>query len=307
MIFMRLLPLLLAALLTALLRPAAGAVDNALSYIPRDCELVFAANVDGVVASDVFKTQWDRRTSNPQIQQQFDAFKNLTGVDPLKDVRKVAVGGLIDEDRSIVLVIEGAFPTDKLIDLVRFNAEYKKSDVQGYAVHQWNDKGENFAAILPEGGLLIARSSQRIEEALTTHKQVSSSILSTPEGQELAELLASSTMAGVIYRPVRRIELAAAAEAVHVTSCLIRVDMRSQEISATADLRMDTEANAVDGREALEGLVALGRLQDVKPILKDLAARSEVTTGKNAKSVQVTATMANSQVNDLIEHLPMKR
>ncbi len=287
--------------IVALLGNAAYASENALSYIPDDSEIVVVANVKTVTDSQLFKTLWDRHFGDEQSQTQMDAFKNLTGVDPFKDINSVAFGGQIDRDESIILVVEGKFPTDKLVSLISFNPQYKTSTIEGYKVHSWNDGGEHFAAELPTGGLIVCQVSSQLTEALNAHKNRPDSFLSTSEGEELLGLTKNNAVAAAIYHPRESIELGEMAQNVKMKSCLIKMDLRSDDVFASADIRMESEQFARDGKEMLEGLIALGRIQSQEPMLNNLARDTKVFAGENSNSVIVETKVSNTIIIDLIE------
>ena len=290
-------------------------------FLPGDAEFVLSANVKQIVESDIIKKYALEQLK--QALQGADAKKFLTdlGLDPLKDVERVVVGGSGKDqtDTKALIILHGKFEPEKLFKAAE--AQTKK-DPDHYSMvkdgkdvmfkYQPDNGNPVYATVVDETTLIAGTDKKMVTTALGGKK--------TPVSKDLSALVskmddkASLWVVGVVKDKLNNLklpkgggappELQGQLEKIETVAIVVRVTM---DISLDVTIGMkDADAAEDLGKSIEDGLTQL------KGILPFLAAQNPqakplVDVVKTLKSVQkdrtltITGKLAGTAIGELLK------
>jgi len=77
------------------------------------------------------------------MQEKMQSFTTIFGFHPLDDVRDATLYGADGDRKKVVVLIDGQFDQDKLLALVRMNAQHAELDHDGITIHRWLHEEKN--------------------------------------------------------------------------------------------------------------------------------------------------------------------
>ena len=275
-------------LIAGLCGPMAQAED-ALAYAPADSEVVISLNLRRIADSSLFQQILNER-GGQQALARLRVFRNLTGVDLLKDVDRACIFGRMHDDASMLACLSGRFDRDKLSDLLKSNPQYSESTVQGRTVMTWYDEREKrakYGAFLPDGALLVGNQPASLEAAFTAFDG-RKGLLSTDKANLLPRDRDTGAAWAVLYRPHFN---NAGRETLQARSAAGRLDVDNERLAAQLILHADSREAAENWQRLFTGGLALLQLQGDNPTVQAIATAGKVSLqGDTSVQVDLSAT-----------------
>lgn len=296
---MKSLRLLFAAALLPLGIVAAPAVPASLAYMPQQTEVAI-----GVDAQQVAKSPLVQQILQKKVGEQLDAkvafIETLTGTNVMKDLTRVTFFGLIGNDNSMAMLLEGKLDKTKLLTLVKMNESYRTYQQGGHEIHEWMDKGEQrikYGTFPSETAVIIWNSKEAMQAGLDA--------MASPE-----KTLAKS--ADVALFPPEADTAAAWAVLIgrgpafpgaklHVAKAAGWANLNQADIAAHATITPDSPKAAAQWIDLVKGTIALGQLQSENAVLANLAEHAKVTPAADGSAVAVEASLDNATVLKIVE------
>lgn len=300
------LNLLGCALLTILvLQISAGsAAGDPLQFVPADTEVVLSLNVRQVVDSPLFQQILDERGGR-KARARLRVFRNLTGVDLLKDLDRAYLWCRVNDDDSVVLLFEGRFDQEALTDLLMANEEYRTQVYLGHTLHEWFDKKEErmkYGTFLSDGSVLIANHLPALKNALSVSRD-GTGLLSSAKADFLPVGRDTAAFWGVVFNPGRSIPGRAFKGSMSAECASASVTLGEQVLVLRMDVKADSPEAAQDWHDLVRGLVAFLHLQEERSELQRLAESAKVSLVPEQETVGVEASLP---IDEFIRLLPKK-
>lgn len=303
--------------------PAARAAEPD-KLLPADSEFVMSVNVKQVLDSDIIKKYALEQLK--QALQGNDARKFLTdlGLDPLKDVDKVVLGGSGKDqsDAKVLMVVHGKFDPEKLFKAAE--AQTKKDpdhfslvkDGKDVMFKYQPDNGNPVYGTVVDDKTVVAGSDKKmITTALAAAggtKPTLSKDLTTLIGR--MDDKASLWMAAVVKDKLNNVKLPGGGGGnPNVQGQLAKMETVTAVVRVTADIGLDVtlgmkDADAADelGKTIEEGLTQLKGLLPFlaaqNPQMKPLVEASKsLKSDIKDKSVTITAKLPGSAIGELLK------
>jgi hypothetical protein len=131
------------------------------------------------------------------LEEKLQVFAAVFSFNPLKDVRGVTLYGKGKDRNQAVVLIDGQFDAERLLAVVRSNAQYKEIPHQGVILHQWlneEKKGDQTTSQILYGYIHGGRQIV-ISAGLEALKQAADT-LKTPAGGAASPLLGQIPASG---------------------------------------------------------------------------------------------------------------
>jgi hypothetical protein len=302
--------------------PAARSADPD-KLLPADAEFVISANVKQIIDSEIVK-----KYALEQIKQALqgnDAKKFLTdlGLDPLKDVDRVVIGGSGKDqsDTKGLVIVHGKFDPEKLFKAAE--AQTKKDpdhfslvkDGKDVMFKYQPDNGNPvYGTVVDETTVILGTDKKMVTTALASGGKKATL------GKDLAALIgkmddkASLWMVAVVKDKLNNLKLPGGGGGnPQVKDQLGKMETLSAVVRVTADINLDvtlgmkdTDAAEEMGKTIDDGLTqvrgAIPFLAAMNPQLKPLVevAKTLKSTVKD-KSVVITAKMSGNTIGDLLK------
>lgn len=125
-------------------------------------------------------------------EEKLQGFANVFSFHPLKDVRDVTLYGKGKDRSNAVVIIDAQFDPERLLSVVRWNAQYQEIPYQGVTLHQWlneEKKGDQTVTqmmygYLHEGRLIVVSPGlDALKQAVDTLKPSAAGTASPVLGQ----------------------------------------------------------------------------------------------------------------------------
>ncbi len=274
--------------------------DSILDYVPRDSEFVAQLNISEVLNSDAFEYVWTEVIHGEQFEQQIEAFQNLTEVDLRNDIHRIAISGRVDEDESVVIVVEGNLPMKKLTSLAQFSQTYKKHEYNGLAVHEWNEGGSKYVIELSPTRLMFSNTAARYIESLEAAKQAGKSASITKDMNLPGDVDNATAWAYLSATGDR--ELSEINRIFGVSGGLMTLNITGEDIDAKATFQV-ADGDADRWESLANGMISLVQLQREEPRLGELASRILVETDDKTDRVMLSLGMAVDEIVETAEVL----
>lgn len=271
---------ILAAMAALMLLAAPAAAQSMLDHVPADSEVVAAVRVADLMAQPVVQEIWDAELRESPIGAGVRLLGRLSGIDILTDIEEVLVAGNIERDQDGMLALRGDYDQEALLDLLMMNPTYGRIDLGGRTVHRWMDEGdEKLGLFHPSGDVVIANSSERLRHIIQVLDGGRPSYASAHPD---AAPSGAAAWARVVAPPTARCDLHRLMDNIGARSfeIVVRFDGDGAVVHSTATPR--DAAHAADFAEMLAGLVALGRVQNQEPALREVARATSVEAGDSA-------------------------
>lgn len=292
-----------AVLAVALAVPAMPLVAQsreAINLVPAEVEVLAHVDLRALIDSPLVQSTLDNM-DRPRVDAFLQFAENLSGTNLLEDIDGAMLFGLLENDDSIGVVIEGRYDRDRLAPLLFLAPSYEVMDVDGQAVHSWFDKRENrrkFGVFLPNK-LAVWNSREAMERSLAVLTRPAEAITMERAGELLGEQREHSVLrAGIV---VRNPECGAARLRIATANLALLLD--GDLITTNLTVEPDDPALVEDWEAMLKGGAALFRIQGERPALAHLA---QSVTVEPIAGDKVLATMT-VDVDEIPRLIKMRR
>jgi hypothetical protein len=283
--------------------PIVSASEEALlARIPADADAIVWINVGKIGASAELRALDSEACKG--VRTKLGGFSAITGIDPLKDIDHFCffAKSASTANESEVFGLQGRFDETRLTQLIALNEDYETTESGGHTIHQWMDgPGDGRCGVfLPDGIVMIAESLKALSAALTTAgdtKNPSRALTLRPADAEAAFAWA------VFPKPEKIVPLNANWEAFHAQGVNAILASDAGTLKARANVFFDTDANAAEGLQIAEGVIAVGRLQDSLACLKTVARNAQASLGATHSVTIETSATAKEVVDKLAEQV----
>lgn len=122
-----------------------------------DTEAFSSSKLWDLASRDLTEKQW----------QKINAFKNLFGVDPTKDIYNVTLFGYDAGEKNATLLVNGNFDKEKLLSLLSLNKEYSESQYKDKTLYHWLDKNDDKQKVGMFGSdnlIVISQNQESVEK-----------------------------------------------------------------------------------------------------------------------------------------------
>jgi hypothetical protein len=283
---------------------SAGAQGQSLAqYVPPDAEFVAQVEVKPILGSPLAKPLLE------ESQQKANAARlqlatSFLGFNPLTDVDRALLCGRIEDEDSILLVVQGKFDGDKLANLARALDDHEEITSGGVTIHQWMDEIEGrkkYGAVVGSTTVLLGNRADRIMDAVNQGRLPG--VRRVDPGPVAAALEQLQNQPRAVYVHVipqtgegrdgktrDRMGLALLQGALDLSSDAVRLELTAQTLEA---------ADAEAWGELMGGALALLKLQSSEPTLREAARRGKVTTDAQARRVTMELELRYAELVDM--------
>lgn len=279
------------------------AADNPLAWIPAESEFIASLNLRQIADSSLLQ-QILQEKGGERFNATLLILKGITGMDILKDLDRITIWGLVDNNDSVVLLFQGRINQDALITLLKANPKYLATQRAGLTMHEWFDQKEKrmkYGAFLSENSGIICNQPQALDAAVAAHADVTKSFIESPKGN----LIPSDTdaLAGwaMIIRPERPMSNGRFKETLQAESAFASLAFNQDSVALSINVKTSSQEAGAGWLEMAKGFVALCRLQAENPNARKLATLSKTTSTKDGKGAILEINLTNQDVLDLMK------
>lgn len=266
----------------------------ALVFAPADTNIVATVNIKQVIASQPFKAKLSTVPKN-KVEAVTGFVKNMTGVDPFKDIDSAWLWGKADKPESFVVMIRGEFKQEQMINLLKTFDDYGTTEAKGMTVHTWFDKKEHhekFGAFLPDGSAAIFNSLSQVEGALEAKEQ-GNGFLSTPGAKLIPADWAQTTAWAIQVKPEKSPRFK---ETLRAQSAILQVNLNDKGAQAEIAINTDGPDSAQKWADMAKGFLAVARLQQSEANLTKLADAITVDVKPDSPTMKIDLAVSNEDL-----------
>ncbi|MBN2130152.1 MAG: hypothetical protein JW741_11680 [Sedimentisphaerales bacterium] len=250
------------------------------------------------------------------MEEKIQSFATVFGFHPLDDVRDVTLYGAGGDRKKAVVLIDGTFDQDKLLALVRTNAEHAEFDHKGVTIHRWlheEKKAEESTTQMMYGCLYDGHLVVMSGDLDTTKRAIAS--VRRPTATAPADLMRATASDGddVLFQVVGK-DIGAMVGDKPQAALLRQTEALRLHIGETAGkvfiritLKAKSQEMAQSMGKMLEGMLAMATLagQD-QPALAEAARTIQLSTEGKTTRVRFEA-QAQSIFDLLKKHWEQKK
>lgn len=283
---------------------------NPLQYVPADAEFLASVNLRQAADSDLVQRLIAEK-GGTKIPALIQVIKGLTGVDLMKDLDRGVVWGRMDDNDSVVVIFQGRYKRDALLNILKLNPKYKESEQGGVKIYEWYDEKEKrlkFGAFLGEDLVLIANQRKGLDSAIEAQAKGDGFLknpiaASIPKGENQPQAWV------VLIRPDRIFPNGRQKDTLQAQSALGTLRIEPSAVSVRLEIQTAAPETARDWFALAQGALALGRLQQDNPKLKKLAGAVQAKLlAKGASEDQATGVALDMKIAeaDILELIRSK-
>jgi hypothetical protein len=255
-----------------------------LSLLPKDAGFVVVVDMKKVV-----DTKYYNKFKQDEIKlDDYNEFIEKTGVDPEKDLDKVALSlSEIEDDADFVLIATGRFDKEKILSSIREEAKVFEDEYQGKTLYQitdrhvkYEDEGEieeeeaevkrkykkdEVTLSFLDSDIVAISNSDLIKNTVDLYQGKGESIENNQVLMEVMKEIDQDDMvwgAGVVPEKVKKMPPTGhpiANVAATIKSIVFSIDLQ-KELDAFLKIKSDCKENVKNITDALNGFLALGRM-----------------------------------------------
>ena len=284
----------------------ASPVDAGL--IGGDADWMVRVDIEQFLKSEIGKIIRTEISERP-VEMKLNNFANVFGFHPIDGLRNITLYGQgRDPDKAVVLV-EGNFNKDRLIELISRSSEYKKFEYNGIEVHQWlqrksivQDDSEQqlkYGCFYRDDLIVIGSGLTEFmqavdvlsgEESGSDEEVFNDTLL---QNQDAFIQIATTNLAQSIGDHAKAAILKQAEQLVAI------IGEKDESAFATIKLTAGSSEVAQNINQILEGVIAFVELSsDERPVLSNLAQNIQLTCSGN--TVQIHIESAPGLIQQLI-------
>jgi hypothetical protein len=289
-----------AAALVITAAPAqAGDGTNLLSLAPENSQLVLVLDVADARDSTLLQKGFDKLLAmKPEAKTKLAEL----GLDPLKDIDTVMFAGSgsdgmeFDEMKSIIIVIEGRLPKEKLSTM----KDAKKSTYAGVSIFTNNDTDAAFVG----DRLFFAKKGQMkaaIDIALNKGKGKGKNVAASKKGKAMRDAIASTDTtadlwATILIPPKAQAEMKKEQGMIAKT---VSVGFNfTADIAASLEIGADSEATATKMTETINA--SLAQVTQAAGTIGLSKAAKSLLVAQDKAQVNITFKLSEAEINALM-------
>jgi len=175
--------------------------DNPMTMLPQGALMVAGMNVDIYRTPETMKEYEDALKINPQMKQQLDEIKNLTGLDVLKDLDKIGIAVYLkdpagEEVPSVAAAASGNFDETKIVAAINSKSPTKlqEGNYSGVKYYFGDMEGTTVYMVFPKSKIIMASNDKAIfDQMIDRSKSSLPSVMNDPQLKEaMAEVKSNS-------------------------------------------------------------------------------------------------------------------
>lgn len=233
---------------------------------------------------------------NQGLEQKLQDFSNIFSFNPLQDIRDVTLYGKGQDRNNAVAVIEGQFDTQKLLSLIRLNAQYQEIPYKGSTLYRWQQEQRQgqqptgqaaeqmmYGCICEGNRIVVGSGLQAVQGAVDTLKGqatgTSTGLLKQippAQGKVFAQVVAAGVGEMVGQNPQ-------AAMLQQTDSLTLTIGETTDKVFGQLNLQGQTAQVAENTTKMLQGLVAM-----VQMSANEQPQIAELTKGLNISQADKT-------------------
>jgi hypothetical protein len=274
-------------------KPKVGGVaaktQDLLTLVPASVQGVFLMDIQNGLkvqaVSDMLKKE--------EAQAKLKEFTEKTGIDPLKDIRFLAIGfqtGASPDDQEGVGILNLSYNKDTLLASLKKQGEVKEVQYQGFTVYVLDSeegKPPMHGVFLDESNI-VAGSPKTVEAVIDIYKGQKDSL---HKNAELMGLVREANKAALIWgiflipadtlaKAGSQMPMLSGLEA--LKSGILAVDYQNKNILIEVKAKGKDEAKLKQIADMLNGLKAFGAMAAAtKPEIGEVVNKLEITSGKD--------------------------
>ncbi len=259
---MRILKLLLIVALIGMAgiawTPPAGASELDWKQVPDDWRWIVHFDIDQLreskVAATLFSEFWNAHPERDKIE----AIAALAGLNLKKDLHGVTFLGTRFDPKLGAMIIHCRMNPDLLIALITGEPTYRKRELKGLVIHQWTDRSDDSqitGCFLDQDRLVLGKDATAVEVIIERYQQKSS--------QERADFfdVRKGTYLQIHANALQELSVPFMSPLVRRSRRLTAmVGEQSGQFFLQCSFEVEGADIALDLRDALTGLVAIGKL-----------------------------------------------
>jgi len=211
------------------------------------------------------------------LEEKLQDFKTMFSFHPIDDIRNVTLYGNGHDRQKAVALFEGAFDQNKLVALVRMNAEYEEIEYGDIIVHSWVDENKK-ECIYNDDRVILGAGLDAVKQAVDVLKG------SAPNAADGVFNQAALNKVGAFFQ-VAANAVGDIAENNNEAEMLEQTDEfggvvgeDDGQLYVNLSLRAKSEEDAQNVKKMLEGMIAFLTLAGNKePVLAELAKKLDVS------------------------------
>jgi len=148
----------------------AGPVTSA--DVPAEAKWVIHLDAERLIKSGVGQYLLDQARQHG-LDSHMATFSAVFGFDPTKDIASITLYGIRFDPASAVVIVRGRFDQEKLVGLLKGNADYQEVSHHKQAIHRWSqnkedaeDDGLRYGSFREQDTVVISRSQDALKAAL---------------------------------------------------------------------------------------------------------------------------------------------
>ena len=283
------------ALLTALIitpnfaqAESSVAKDDILKFVPAQHNVVIGIDVQKALNSDIVQ-QLKQELPMDAFEQGIADIEAFTGFNVERDLHQIYVSNVVGNDGDESVYLRGKFDIPSLIGVIQFNADYAYTEHEGVKIHYWYDEkdGDRYGCFVKKDLLVIGPTREKVVATLKAKansddamggKKAARDLQAKIQGEPVAWALAIKgdvPMPNTENNPVIK----------QLKSALVTIDIeKSLKLAAVGETA--SEELSKNFCDMLNGLVALGRINQEQPDLQMLAEATKIS--QDGKYIRLT-------------------
>ena len=255
-----------------------------LSLLPKDAGFVLVVDMKKVV-----DTKYYNKFKQDEIKlDDYNEFIEKTGVDPEKDLDKIAISlSEMEEEADFVLIATGRFDKEKILSSIREEAAVVEDEYQGKILYQITDrhvqcededeieeeeaeikhkhKKDEVRLSFLDSDIIAISNSDLIKNTVDLYQGKGESIENNQVLMEVVKEIDQDDMvwgAGVVPEKVKEMPPPGhpiANVVATIKSVVFSIDLQ-KELDAFLKIKSDSQENVKNITDALNGFLALGRM-----------------------------------------------
>jgi len=278
----------------------------------QDLMSLVPGNVQGVLFIDIQNGMKVQAVSDmlkkPEVQAKFKDFTDKTGIDPLKDIRFLAVGfqpGTGQGNQDAVGIINLNYKKDALLATMKLG-EVKERQYAGFPVYALEEKEGQppmHGVFLDEANIVVG-TPKNVEAVIDIFKGKKSSLRQNGELMALVrEANKAALLWGVFIIPAEALaqvgsQMPMLSGLEGLKSGLLAIDYQNKNVLVDIKAKGKDAAKLKQIADMLNGLKAFGAMAAAtKPEIGELVNKLEITSGKDF--VRIYATLPEELIKKL--------
>ncbi|RMF96964.1 MAG: hypothetical protein D6741_10550 [Planctomycetota bacterium] len=280
-----------------------------LSYLPNDTRWVLHLDIDALKDAELTRTillrVWEKDPSHREIRN----VATLLGIDLGEDLHSVTfLGRNFDPDDGAMLA-HVELEQKRVLALFQLRDDYREETYRERTIHVWNDDNSSrrlYGVFLDDDRIIVGHDRDTVKAVLDVVAGAAPSWARSSPDDDLA--VPPGTIVHLWFEKVSGVRLPFMSPLIRrVQHATLMIGESGQEVFVEGMVRLESASTAVDLRDALTGIVAIGKLQfadetDVVALLNlvRLTVSGNVVTGIWRAPRQSVADLLTKHFGDVV-------